>query len=238
MKPRIGHTLHAEVLIATLMLLLASASAVFAQAKPRPRRPPPPPPSRAVEIGGYAMLGVMNFTAADSFDVILGSPSGAILGGGGRIGLPWRMMFGGPVVDVGAWRFTGDGERVFVFQGQEFGLNIPVEIGITAFELSGGWQFRIPRLLQLRPYVTGGYSSYGYKETSDNAAAGEDVDERFSGFHLAGGAEYKITRWLGVAGELNWTTIPGAIGAAGVAAEFDETDLGGTSFRFKLTIGR
>jgi hypothetical protein len=238
MKVRTRRAFHADVLIATLVLLLAGAGDAFSQAKPRPRRPPPPPPSRAIEIGGYATLGVMNFTAADSFDVILGAPSGAIFGGGGRVGLPWRMMFGGPFADVGAWRFSGDGERVFVFQGQEFGLNIPLEIGITAFELSGGWQFRIPRLLQLRPYVAGGYSSYGYKETSDIAAAGEDVEDRFGGFHLAGGAEYKLTRWLGVAGEFTWTTIPDAIGAAGVSAEFDETDLGGTSLRLKITIGR
>ena len=221
-----------------LLILLASATETFAQAKPRPRTPPPPPPSRAVEIGGYGMFGLMNFTAADSFEVTLGEPSGSIFGGGGRIGLPWRVSFGGPFVDAGAWRFSGDGERVFVFEGQEFDLNIPLEVSITAFELSGGWQFRIPRMLQLRPYAGGGYSSYGYKETSQFAAAGEDVEDRFGGFHLSGGAEYKITRWLGIAGELNWTTIPDAIGESGVSAEFDETDLGGTSFRFKVTIGR
>jgi hypothetical protein len=220
-----------------LLVLLAGAAETSAQAKPRPRTPPPPP-SRAVEIGGYGMVGIMNFTAADSFDVTLGEPSGTIFGGGGRIGLPWRVAFGGPFIDVGAWRFSGDGERVFVFEGQEFDLNIPLEVAITAFDVSGGWQFRIPRMLRLRPYVGGGYSSYGYQETSAFATAGEDVEDRFGGFHLAGGAEYKITRWLGIAGELNWTTIPDAIGESGVSEEFNETDLGGTSFRFRITVGR
>lgn len=224
--------------ILVLLLVLAGAGQAFAQAKPRPRTPPPPPPSRAIEIGGFAMAGLMNFTAADSFEVILGQPAGTIFGGGARLGLPWRIAFGGPFVNVGAWRFSGTGERVFVFNGQEFDLNIPVEVAITAFEVSGGWQFRIPRLLRLRPFVAGGLSSYGYRETSRFAAAGEDVDDRFGGFHLAGGIEYKITRWLGAGGELNWTSIPDAIGAAGVSAEFDETDLGGTSIRVKLTIGR
>jgi hypothetical protein len=41
-----------------------------------------------------------------------------------------------------------------------------------------------------------------------------------------------------VAGEANWTTVPDAIGAAGVSAAFDETDLGGTSVRLKITVGR
>jgi hypothetical protein len=218
------------------LCVVCGASEAFAQGKPQP--PPPPPPSRAFEIGGYGMFGVMNFTAADSFEVTLGEPSGTIVGGGGRIGLPWRVSFGGPFVDVGAWRFSGDGARVFVFEGREFDLQIPLEVTITAFEVSGGWQFRIPRMLRLRPYVGGGYSSHGYTETSEFAAPGEDVDDRFGGFHLSGGAEFKIARWLGLAGELHWTTIPDAIGESGVSDEFNETDLGGTSFRVRITVGR
>lgn len=237
-RPPIKHRLNTDVLILALIGLLAGAGEVFAQAKPRPRTPPPPPPSRSVEIGGYAMAGLMNFTAADSFEVILGQPSGPIFGGGARIGLPLRTTFGGVFVDVGAWRFHDEGERVFVFGSEEFGLNIPLEITITPLELSAGWQFRFARVPRFRPYVAAGLSSYGYKETSPFNTPAEDVDERFSGYHLYGGAEYKLTRWLGVAGEANWTTIQDAIGVGGVSAEFNETDLGGTSFRFKITIGR
>ena len=134
------------------------------------------------------MLGVMNFTAADSFDVILGSPSGMIFGGGARVGLP----LGGLFVDVGAWRFGGEGERVFVFEGREFPLGIPVEITITPLELTGGWQFRFRRAQRLRAYVGGGLTSYGYKETSRSTAAAEQVDERFNGYHVLGGAEYRV----------------------------------------------
>jgi hypothetical protein len=138
--------------LVALLISLAPGEAA-AQAKPRPRRPLPPPlPPPTLEIGGYAMLGVMNFTAADSFDAILGSGSGTIFGGGARLGLP----FGGLFVDVGAWRFRGDGERVFVFDGQEFPLDIPVEITITPLELTAGWQFRFRRAPRFRPYVGGG----------------------------------------------------------------------------------
>ena len=77
-----------------------------------------------------------------------------------------------------------------------------------------------------------------YHESSEGSTSDDDVDDSFSGFHLLGGAEYKITRWLGVAGEASWTTVPDAIGEAGVSAFFDETDLGGTTIRFKITIGR
>lgn len=218
-----------------LCVLLSGANDVLAQAKPRPRTPPPPPPrSRAIEINGYAMVGRINFTAADSFDVILGEPAGAIVGGGARVGLP----LGGLFVDVGAWRFRGNGERVFIFEGQEFPLGVPLEVTITPLELSAGWQFRFRRLPRLRPYLAGGYTSYGYQETSQFATDAENVDERFPGYHLGGGIEYRIARWLGLGGEFTWTTVPDAIGESGVSAAFDETDLGGTTFRFKITLGR
>jgi hypothetical protein len=218
-----------------LAILLTSSLDAFAQAKPRPRRPPPPPlPPPTLEIGGYAMLGIMNFAAADSFDVILGSPSGTIFGGGARVGLP----LGGLFVDVGAWRFRGEGERAFVFQGEEFPLGIPVEVTVTPLEITAGWQFRLRRAPKFRPYAGGGFSSYGYKETSEFATDAENVDERFNGYHVLGGAEYRVARWVSVGGEAAWTTVPDALGESGVSAAFDETDLGGTSFRVRITIGR
>ncbi len=224
-----------RALLLCAVLLAAGAGDAFAQAKPRPRTPPPPPlPPQELSINGYAMFGRMNFTAADSFDVTLGDPGGNILGGGARVGLPFGRLF----VDVGAWAFEGTGERVFVHNGQEFPLGIPLEVTITPLEISGGWNFPLRALPKLVPYVMGGYTSYRYEETSTFATADENVDERFSGYHLGGGAEFRIMRWLGVAGEVIWTTVPDALGEGGVSAEFDETNLGGTSFRFKVTFGR
>jgi opacity protein-like surface antigen len=220
--------------LAALLISLFSSDAV-AQAKPRPRRPPPAPlPPPTLEIGGYAMVGVMNFTAADSFDVILGKPSGTIYGGGARVGLP----LGGLFVDAGAWRFRGEGERVFIFEGREFPLDIPVEITITPLELTAGWQFRFRAAPRFRPYLGGGLTSYRYEESSEFAIGAENVQERFSGYHVLGGAEYRIARWVAVGGDVTWATVPDAIGIGGVSAEFDETDLGGTSFRVKITIRR
>jgi hypothetical protein len=189
---------------------------------------------REVDIGGYAMLGLQKFAADDTFDVSLGSPLGEIFGGGVRVGVP----LGGLFVDVGAWRFRGSGERVFVFDGQAFRLGIPLQVTITPIEISAGWQFRRQANARVRPYVAGGISSYGYAEVSEFATNAENVEERFTGYHLSGGAEFPIEKWLGVAWEVNWTTVPDAIGDGGTSAVFDETGLGGASFRFKITIGR
>ena len=215
--------------------LIASAGVTAANAQAKPRlRTTPARPSRSVEIGGYGMFGNINFTAAESFDAILGAPSGPIFGGGARVGLPWGGLF----VDVGAWRFHADGERAFVFQNEAIGLGIPVDVTVTPIEISAGWRFRVRKLPKLIPYIAGGLTSMRYQEISDFSTPAEDVDESFGGYHLLGGAEFKILRWLGVAGEASWTTVPDAIGEAGVSKAFNETDLGGTTLRLKVTIGR
>ena len=190
--------------------------------------------SRNIEIGGYAMVGQFTFAASESFETILGTSSGTIFGGGATVGLP----LGGLFVEVGAWQYSASGERVLILDGQIIPLGIPLDVAIVPLEISAGWKFRSRKLPKLVPYAAGGYTSFGYKETSSFSGTGEDIDDRFGGYHLRGGAEFKITRWLGVAGELAWTTVPDAIGNVGVSARFNETDLGGTSVRARLTVGR
>ena len=181
---------------------------------------------------GFATVGLVTFTAKDSVEAVLGKPSGPIFGGGGQVLLPWGIF-----VQVSASRFKQDGERVFVGPNDEvFRLGIPLEIAITPLDITGGWRFgRWPRVVA---YAGGGYSSYRYQETSDFAEAGENVDERFTGFHVMGGAEYAVSRWLAIGGEVAWASIPDALGQGAVSAAFDEDNLGGTTVRLKISVGR
>ena len=208
---------------AALALLLASPLAAAAQVT-----------RTAPSIEGYAMFGGIQFAASESFDAIVGETSGPIRGGGLRLGLG----LGGLFFDVGAWHYGAQGERVFVFEDEVFQLGIPVDVKVTPIEISVGWRFRIPKLSKVIPYAAGGLTSLRYEETSDFPGPSEDFDGTFNGYHVLGGAEYKIMRWLGVAGEASWSTIPDAIGKAGVSKAFNETDLGGTSVRLKVTIGQ
>jgi hypothetical protein len=205
-----------------IALLLLSPCHVSAQAAGTP-----------VRIEGYATFGRINFSAAESFEAIVGEPSGPIFGGGARIGLG----FGGWFFDVGAWRYRADGERVVIADDTVFPLGIPVDVTVTPIELSGGWRFRLRRLPKLVPYVAAGITSMYYRETSEFSTSMENTDAFFNGYHVMGGAEYKIWRWLGVAGEAAWTTVPDALGESGVSKAFNETDLGGTTLRVKITIG-
>lgn len=222
------------ILAVAACALFASPLVTTASAQANPRPTAASRPSRSVQIGGYAMVGRVNLAAVESFDAILGETSGPIFGGGARVGLP----FGGLFVDAGAWQFRGEGERVFVSNGVVYPLNVPVEITMTPLEFTAGWRFRVPRVARLTPYVGGGLTSMRYRETSAFSSTSEDVDETFTGYHLMGGAEVRLMRWVGAAAEVTWTTVPESIGQGGVSAAFNEDDLGGTTVRFKITIGR
>lgn len=189
--------------------------------------------AQSIAVRGYGLMGSVSFAASDSFETVLGSASGPLFGGGVEVGLP----LGGLYVGVGGWRFQQDGERVFVSGRQAFPLGIPLTVQVTPIEVTGGWRFR-GLSQRFVPYAGAGWSSYGYKETSQFADASENADERFGGFHIVGGAEFRVTRWLGIGGEVAWARVSDALGENGVSEAFDESDLGGTSVRLKVSIGR
>jgi opacity protein-like surface antigen len=184
-------------------------------------------------LRGFADVGSRTFTATDSFTAILGSDRGVVFGGGVEAVLPGRVF-----VSVRASRFRETGERVFIFNGEQFDLGIPTTITVTPVELTGGYRFDFGR--RLIPYAGAGVGWHKYTETSQFAEESETVDARHTGFQLLGGAEFGFARWIAAAAELQWATVPDALGEDpnGVAAEFDETDLGGLTFRVKIVIGR
>jgi opacity protein-like surface antigen len=189
---------------------------------------------QTVGVRGFFDVGTTTFTASKSFEAILGTPTGTVFGGGGEVVLPIGIF-----ATVRASQFKKTGERVFVFEGETLPLGIDTTIRIRPFEVSGGYRFRG---LEKRvvPYAGAGIGWHRYEETSEFAEDDENVDETFLGYHVLGGAEFRLTRWLAVSGEFQWTTVPDALGQDpnGVSAAFEETDLGGTAFRVRFVIGR
>lgn len=186
-----------------------------------------------IGIRGFGMFGNMVFTAEESFKTVLDRNSGPIFGGGGTVLLPWGIF-----VEIGAWRFKEDGERVFIGPNDEiFKLGIPVEITVIPLEVTAGYRFTT-LARRVVPYGGVGYSRYRYKETSQFADAAENVDERFTGFHVTGGVEFLALRWLAIGGEATWSSVADALGEAGVSKHFNEDNLGGTSVRLKISVGR
>ena len=186
-----------------------------------------------LEVRGFADLGVTTFSAAESFTAVLGSNRGIVVGGGAEVGYP-TGVFGGIRVS----RFSQAGERVFVFEGERFPLGVPATVRVMPVVFSAGYRFR--RWPRVTPYGGGGIGLHRYTETSDVAADGENVDEWFTGYHVLGGVEFRLSRLVAAAGEADWATVPDALGGdpGGVSAAFDEHDLGGVTIRVKIVLGR
>ena len=192
------------------------------------------PPAAEAQVGfrGFVDGGSTTFTAQKSFKAIFGTGTGLMYGGGGEA--VERNIF----LNLRASRFRKTGERVFIFEGQEFPLGIPETVTITPVQLNGGYRFDFGSWVV--PYAGIGAGWYKYAETSTFNDASENVHETFKGFQLTGGAEFRLSRWLGAAAEAEWSRVANALGQDdnSVAKAFGETDLGGTTFRVRIIIGR
>jgi opacity protein-like surface antigen len=189
------------------------------------------PDEPAFTIRLFADAGLDWFNASRSFEAVFSQDNGPVYGGGAEV-----VAKQGWFVRVGAWRFEDDGQRALRLENQTFPLGIPLTVTILPVELNGGYRFR--RRSKLVPYAGAGVSWHRYEETSQFADTAENVDERFTGYQVLGGVEFRLHRWFGVAGEVQYTSVPDAIGAGGLSEEFDEKDLGGTIVRVRVLIGR
>jgi opacity protein-like surface antigen len=207
-----------------------------AAAQQRPSTASRPAPRQQAAIRGFGDLGMTRFAAADTFEAVLGSSAGVVFGGGGEVILGQHFFFSGRVS-----HFQKDGERVFVLEDEVFPLGIDTTVSLTPVELTAGYRFQgRGRSRNVIPYLGGGVGWHQYEETSDFAATGEDVSETFVGYHVLGGAEFRMGRLFAIGGEAQWTTIPDALGddPLSAAAAFDETNLGGIAFRVRFIVGR
>jgi opacity protein-like surface antigen len=195
-----------------------------------------------ISMRGFADAGLTIFTASQSFKAILGSPAGAVFGGGLEVGLR-RNVF----VSVGASRFSRTGQRVFVFQDQVFKLNESDTITVTPFQVSAAYRFIRPprpgtvtRPARFTPYAGGGVGWYRFSETSAHSTADEDEKTTSAGYHVLAGVETPIRRWMAAAIDAQWSIVPNAFGdsASSVAKLYDEHDLGGFTLSVRIIVGQ
>jgi hypothetical protein len=180
-------------------------------------------------VRGFGHYGGTLFTANDSFDAIFDTSFGIIYGGGGQV------VFGnGLFVQGSVERFSDTGVRVIVSDAQVFRTEVDNAVTVTPILATIG--YRDPRPGRLSGYVGGGVGWHLLKEESPALAAA--YDEGHIGYHVLGGAEFRLAPWLWLAGEAQWAGVPDAIGDPGLGAAFDEHDLGGTTFRVKVLVGR
>jgi opacity protein-like surface antigen len=216
-----------KIVTACLLVLLVSAP-LAAQSTPDPAAPDEP---YSASARLFFLATDQNFAAKTTFKSAFGKSVEPFFGGGLQV-----VIANGVFVEFGISRFKKTGQRAFINNGQTFQLGIPLTATITPLELSAGYRFFSSS--RFVPYAGAGVGRYGYREESDGAAAGDNVDTHHSGYLAVGGVEIRLHRWVGVAVDAQYTHITGILGAAGVSKDAGESDLGGVAGRFKVLIGR
>jgi opacity protein-like surface antigen len=180
-------------------------------------------------VRGFMEGGVIVFNARESFQALFGGSSGGAFGGG--LELQYRRFF----LRAGVERVAKTGERVFVFEGEVFPLAIEDKVTITPLSAVVGYRFA--RLGPATLFAGAGVGSYKLTETAVLGDVSESVEERFTGFQGLVGAEFRINRWIGVAADVQYATVPRSLGTGGVSEVFAEEDLGGLGFRLHVLVG-
>jgi hypothetical protein len=205
-----------------LLVTLALAAPVLAQEPP------------TLSIRPFVLGTEQSFAASKTFQAAFETSAAPLFGGGVQIVVLDRF-----VAEIGASRFRKTGQRAFISSGgQTSRLGIPLTATITPLEITGGYRFLFARMPRVRPYAAAGWTRYAYKETSDFAQPGEDVDTQHGGWVANGGVEIRVHPWIAIGADAEYSHVPGILGNAGVSQQAGEKDLGGVAARFKLIVGR
>ena len=231
-----------STLVAACAAFLLSSVAALAQdpavAEPASRlqssSPSRPSPSRGPFLRAYFHLDATTLAAVDTFDAVIGTSRLSMPGGGGEALNLWKGLFAR--VAFSSVRETGS--RVVVIDDEVIRLGIPLTVELTPIEFAGGWRFPAFAARRLVPYVGGGMLRMGYRETSDFAIGNDNTDTSFTGGLVFGGIEASIVSWVIAGAEVQYRTVPDALGAGGVSEAFGDTDLGGVTVRVLVGIRR
>jgi opacity protein-like surface antigen len=200
--------------------------------RPRPepaRNRPPVASAPPVEAFGFGEIGYASWLARDTFHAVLGSSQAPMFGGG------LQVREGDVFIEASVERFQKTGTRVFVYGGNVFNLGITDTVRIIPITATVGYRHAGR---YVTPYAGGGVGTYLYKETSDFADSSENLSDHFTSYHILGGVEFASRAWVHAAFEVQFTTVPGALGATGASAAFNEHNLGGVHGRVKIMVGR
>ena len=185
---------------------------------------------KRISARGFVDFGFLRFTAKKSFETILEKSGGSIFGGGAQIALR-----NGLFLEFDIAQFKDTGQRVFIFDEEIFKLGIENTIKLTPIHITGGYRFK--SFKALTPYLGAGVGFYRYEESSSFDEASEQFSKRHNGFHIKGGGEIAVYKWIALAGDIQWTKVPNGLGEGGVSQHFGETDLGGTRVSVRVILG-
>jgi hypothetical protein len=209
----------------TALALIVMTLGLGAPAWAQPRTPKPPP-HVPVDFRAYAHLDQVWMDASQSFEAVLGTSSLTAGGVGVDVVDLWRGAF----VRAGISRMGGHGSRV-PFGDDTAPGTVPTAVRIRTLELGAGWRYALPARPAYVIYGGADLLRVGYSEVSDVATDEENTPVGFWGRAIFGGVEYTAWRRFIVGGEVQFRSVPNALGSGGVSADFNETNLGGFVIR-------
>ena len=195
--------------------------------------------AQKVEFRPFALVSGEYFVASTTFDATLGSSIQPLWGAGVEINAR-RNLF----LDITVSRLSRSGQFAFYDSGQVFRLATPLHATLTPLELTVGRRFPLKtrsgrrRRITVIPYAALGAGIYWYQEASDFSTAAEVVDATHAGFVALGGAEFRVSKWVGVTADAQYTRVPGILGKGGLSQQANENDLGGIAGRVRVILGR
>jgi opacity protein-like surface antigen len=208
------------------VIVLVTCFVVSVVASPASAQVRPPPP--ALSFRPFFLYAGQMFAAKTTFDAIFGRSFQSFYGGG------LELAFGsGFFIDLTASQFRKTGERAFLFEGESFGLGIPLKATLTPFEVTAGGRFLTTQ--RVSPYLGAGIGTYRYTENSDFDDGG--FSARHAGYLVVGGAELRLTGSIALSGDVQYTRVPGILGEGGISRDAAESDLGGIAGRVRVLFG-
>ncbi|HEX7086918.1 MAG TPA: hypothetical protein VF198_11175 [Vicinamibacterales bacterium] len=203
-------------------------------APPAPMAPTsePAPARSGIGVQGFGLIGVNMPVPVESFEAVGLPTRPSEVGGGARVTRLWRGLFA-----QAAWsHWKESGERSFIDSaGRRFPLGIPLDVEVSFLDISAGWRFE--GRSRFIPYLGAGAGVAKYRESSLFDASGENVDTRQTSYHVLGGADVRLARWLWVGGEARYRFVPGILGEGGVSAELDEREFNGAAVTARIAVG-
>lgn len=166
--------------------------------------------------------------AAESFNAAFDKSSFSVTGFGGEVINVYRRLF--LRLAISSMEETGEPRST--------DNATPLTLKLRPLEIGGGWRLRAVANGRVVPYVGGGLLRMSYDETSGFAGSRENISESFMGSNVFGGVEVRVAPWIIAGVEGQYRHVANALGDGGVSVEVGENNLGGTTFRILIGVGR
>ena len=196
-----------SILVSTLLLSPAlQAQGNSPQAPARPMR---------WDVG-VRLSSLVAINAKDSYDAVFG---GTMMRYGAQIEFRPAAHF---LLSLAGETGSKTGERVLPTK-PPIRTGVPEKLTLTPIHLSVAWIFH-PEA-NVNWYAGAGPTFLSWKDSSGaDHNSGSDT-----GMHLVGGVRWQSAGRLSVGGEVRYSTVPNAVGNAGITKLYNEDDLGGIS---------